>query len=40
MGIYVYAISSGNTELATFVGDDDTNYFDIANGQFCRADSF
>ena len=40
MGIYGYAVFSGNTELATFVGDDDTNYFDIANGQLCRADSF
>lgn len=40
MGIYGYAVSPGNTELATFVGDDDTNYFDIANGQLCGADSF
>jgi hypothetical protein len=40
MGIYGYAISGGNTELATFVGDSNTNYFDVANGQLCAADTF
>jgi hypothetical protein len=40
MGIYGYAVSSGNTELATFVTDGGINYFDIATGQRCTAEDF
>jgi len=40
MGIYGYAVSAGTTELAAFVGDSNTMYFDIACGQACPANSF
>jgi hypothetical protein len=40
MGIYGYTISAGNTELATFVGDNSINHFDVANGQICASDTF
>jgi hypothetical protein len=40
MGIYGYAVSAGNTELAAFVEDNCTNYFDIGSGRLCGADSF
>jgi hypothetical protein len=40
MGIYGYSLSSGNTELSTFVTDAATSYFDIATGQRCAADDF
>lgn len=40
MGIYGYAVSGGTTELARFVEDISTAYFDIGSGQVCSADSF
>jgi hypothetical protein len=40
MGIYGYAVSGGTTELATFIADAGTNYFDIGTGQPCKPDDF
>ena len=40
MGIYGYSISAGRTDLATFVGDSNTNYFDINKGHMCNSDTF
>ena len=40
MGIYGYSVSAGNTELATFVNDDQTTYFDIATGRHCKHQNF
>ncbi len=40
MGIYGYTVSSGSTQLATFVGDPDIKYFDMATGQLCTAEQF
>jgi hypothetical protein len=40
MGIYGYAVAAGKTELATFVGDSITNYFDIGKGRLCKSDKF
>ncbi len=40
MGIYGYAISAGKTDLATFVGDNSTKYFDVARGRLCESDDF
>jgi hypothetical protein len=40
MGLYGYVVSAGATELATFVGDTDTNYFDVNVGRICNATDF
>ena len=40
MGIYGYTISSGRTQLAAFVEDAETRYFDMATGQLCTAEQF
>ncbi len=40
MGIYGYSVSSGNTELSTFITDAEIRYFDIATGQLCATDDF
>jgi hypothetical protein len=40
MGIYGYAVTAGKTELAAFVEDTNTAYFDIASARVCGADSF
>ena len=40
MGLYGYSVSSGSTELSTFITDAEIRYFDIANGQVCAADDF
>lgn len=40
MGIYGYTVSPGNTKLATFIGDPNIQYFDMATGQICSAEEF
>jgi hypothetical protein len=40
MAIYGYTVSAGRTELAVFVEDSTTSYFDVAKGQVCPAEGF
>lgn len=40
MGIYGYSVAGGATELATFVGDAGTNYFDMNGEGICKAADF
>jgi len=40
MGIYGYHVSAGKTELATFVNDPATAYFDIGTGRRCKGEEF
>jgi hypothetical protein len=40
MAIYGYHVSSGKTDLASFVNDDATEYFDIATGRQCKPEKF
>jgi hypothetical protein len=40
MGIYGYTVSGGKTELATFVNDGATAYFDIGTGRQCKPEAF
>jgi hypothetical protein len=40
MGIYGYTINAGKTDLATFVNDNETAYFDISTGRHCIREEF
>jgi hypothetical protein len=40
MGIYGYTVESGKTDLATFVRDGATRYFDGSSGNMCDPDHF
>jgi len=40
MAIYGYSIRAGKTELATFVYDNETAYFDIHTGRHCKREDF
>jgi hypothetical protein len=40
MGIYGYTISGGRTDLARFVDDSSTSYFDVGKGRFAIPSDF